>query len=61
MNEMWLFIHKYPYIAKVVKNHFEANSSNNDLLIVVGYGPGYDDIVVHGDLDQPKFVAYYTK
>ncbi|KAL5017385.1 hypothetical protein ScPMuIL_006974 [Solemya velum] len=26
-----------------------------------GYGPGYDDIVVHGDLDQPKFVAYYTK
>ncbi|XP_078337500.1 apoptosis-inducing factor 3-like isoform X4 [Crassostrea virginica] len=26
-----------------------------------GYGPGYDDIVVHGDLDAPKFIAYYTK
>lgn len=28
-----------------------------------GYGPGYDDIVVHGDLDldTPKFIAYYTK
>ncbi|KAK3084850.1 hypothetical protein FSP39_020165 [Pinctada imbricata] len=26
-----------------------------------GYGPGYDDVVVHGDLDALKFVAYYTK
>ncbi|XP_062568726.1 apoptosis-inducing factor 3-like isoform X2 [Saccostrea cucullata] len=26
-----------------------------------GYGPGYDDIIVHGDLDAPKFIAYYTK
>ncbi|XP_052800272.1 apoptosis-inducing factor 3-like isoform X2 [Mya arenaria] len=26
-----------------------------------GYGPGYDDIVVHGDLEDNKFVAFYTK
>lgn len=26
-----------------------------------GYGVGYDDIVVHGDLDAQKFVACYTK
>ncbi|XP_048247566.1 apoptosis-inducing factor 3-like isoform X1 [Haliotis rufescens] len=26
-----------------------------------GYGPGYDDVVVHGDLEAPKFVAFYTK
>jgi len=26
-----------------------------------GYGPGYDDVVVHGNLDEYKFVAYYTK
>ncbi|XP_060554576.1 apoptosis-inducing factor 3-like isoform X1 [Ruditapes philippinarum] len=26
-----------------------------------GYGPGYDDVVVHGDLDDMKFVAFYTK
>uniref|UniRef100_A0A0B7BB79 FAD/NAD(P)-binding domain-containing protein n=1 Tax=Arion vulgaris TaxID=1028688 RepID=A0A0B7BB79_9EUPU len=26
-----------------------------------GYGPGYDDIVLHGDLNDNKFVAYYTK
>eukprot|EP00105_Crassostrea_gigas_P007010 XP_011421115.1 PREDICTED: apoptosis-inducing factor 3 isoform X2 [Crassostrea gigas] len=26
-----------------------------------GYGPGYDDIIVHGDLEAPKFIAYYTK
>jgi len=29
--------------------------------IVVGYGPGYDDVVVHGDLDEYKFAAFYTK
>merc|ERR1719422_2060498 len=26
-----------------------------------GYGPGYDDIVVHGNMDEGKFLAYYTK
>jgi hypothetical protein len=26
-----------------------------------GYGPGYDDIVVHGELEASKFVAFYTK
>lgn len=26
-----------------------------------GYGPGYDDVIVHGDLDSLKFVAFYTK
>jgi hypothetical protein len=31
------------------------------IIPVVGYGPGYDDIIVHGDLEAPKFIAYYTK
>ncbi|XP_053375535.1 apoptosis-inducing factor 3-like isoform X2 [Mercenaria mercenaria] len=26
-----------------------------------GYGVGYDDVVVHGDLEEQKFVAFYTK
>ncbi|BFZ18859.1 hypothetical protein BsWGS_21898 [Bradybaena similaris] len=26
-----------------------------------GYGPGYDDVILHGDLNENKFVAYYTK
>ncbi|XP_064612325.1 apoptosis-inducing factor 3-like [Liolophura sinensis] len=26
-----------------------------------GYGPGYDDIIIHGNPDELKFVAYYTK
>ncbi|XP_059141402.1 apoptosis-inducing factor 3-like isoform X1 [Physella acuta] len=26
-----------------------------------GYGPGYDDIILHGDVDDNKFVAFYTK
>ncbi|XP_035825044.1 apoptosis-inducing factor 3 isoform X1 [Aplysia californica] len=26
-----------------------------------GYGPGYDDVVLHGDVDEGKFLAYYTK
>lgn len=26
-----------------------------------GYGVGFDDVVIHGDLDELQFVAYYTK
>ncbi|XP_052214021.1 apoptosis-inducing factor 3-like isoform X3 [Dreissena polymorpha] len=26
-----------------------------------GYGPGYDDVIVHGDLEDYKFAAFYTK
>jgi len=26
-----------------------------------GYGFGYDDIVIHGSLEDLKFVAYYIK
>uniref|UniRef100_A0A673NN14 Apoptosis-inducing factor 3-like n=1 Tax=Sinocyclocheilus rhinocerous TaxID=307959 RepID=A0A673NN14_9TELE len=26
-----------------------------------GYGDGFDDVVIQGDLDELKFVAYYTK
>lgn len=26
-----------------------------------GFGPGYDDVIVHGNLDEYKFVAFYTK
>lgn len=32
-----------------------------DVTAVSGYGMGYDDIVIHGDLDNMQFVAYYTK
>jgi len=26
-----------------------------------GYGVGYDDVVIHGSLDDLKFAAFYTK
>lgn len=26
-----------------------------------GYGDGFDDVVIQGDLDELKFVAFYTK
>lgn len=26
-----------------------------------GYGVGHDDVVLHGNLDELKFVAFYTK
>ena len=28
---------------------------------VVGYGAGHDDIIIKGDLEGMKFIAYYTK
>ena len=28
---------------------------------LLGFGMGYDDVVVHGNLDEYKFVAFYTK
>ena len=31
------------------------------VIISPGFGPGYDDIVVHGDLTAPQFAAFYTK
>ena len=29
--------------------------------LLLGYGVGYDDIVIKGDLEKLEFVAYYTK
>ncbi len=29
--------------------------------LFVGYGVGFDDVIVHGNPDELKFVAYYTK
>ena len=29
--------------------------------VVVGYGVGHDDIIIKGDLEGMKFIAYYTK
>jgi len=26
-----------------------------------GYGVGYDDVIIHGNLDELKFAAFYTK
>jgi len=26
-----------------------------------GYGVGYDDVIIHGNLDDLKFAAFYTK
>ncbi|ESO97239.1 hypothetical protein LOTGIDRAFT_214061 [Lottia gigantea] len=26
-----------------------------------GYGVGFDDVIIHGDLEAPKFAAFYTK
>ena len=28
---------------------------------VAGYGVGHDDIIIQGDLEGMKFIAYYTK
>lgn len=36
-------------------NHFKAN------LRYVGHAPSWDDVIVHGDLAERKFVAYYVK
>ena len=39
-------------------------SSVNTVLLSVlvsGYGVGHGDIIIHGNLRQLKFVAYYTK
>ena len=29
--------------------------------IFVGFGAGYDDVIIHGNPDEYKFVAFYTK
>ena len=29
--------------------------------VLTGYGAGFDDVIVHGDLDAFKFAAFYTK
>lgn len=26
-----------------------------------GYGEGFDDVVIQGDVDELKFVAFYTR
>lgn len=31
------------------------------LLCLPGHGEGFDDVVIQGDLDELKFVAFYTK
>lgn len=31
------------------------------LLCFPGHGEGFDDVVIQGDLDELKFVAFYTK
>ena len=31
------------------------------LICCQGYGDGFDDVVIQGDLDDLKFVAFYTK
>lgn len=30
-------------------------------LIGTGYGDGFDDVIIQGDLDELRFVAFYTK
>lgn len=31
------------------------------LLIFKGYGDGFDDVIIQGDLDELRFVAFYTR
>lgn len=31
------------------------------LICCQGYGDGFDDVVIQGDLDDLRFVAFYTK
>lgn len=26
-----------------------------------GYGDGFDDVIIQGDLDELRFVAFYTR
>lgn len=30
-------------------------------LICEGYGDGFDDVIIQGDLDELRFVAFYTR
>lgn len=32
-----------------------------DLSVCEGYGDGFDDVIIQGDLDELKFVAFYTR
>jgi len=42
-------------------NFFLSLASNCCHFNYTGYGVGYDDIVLHGSLDDLKFAAFYTK
>jgi len=35
--------------------------ANVSIFDCAGYGVGYDDVVIHGSLDDLKFAAFYTK
>lgn len=30
-------------------------------LVCEGYGDGFDDVIIQGDLDELRFVAFYTR
>lgn len=48
---------KYP----VLELDLEKLLLNSLLLCLPGHGEGFDDVVIQGDLDELKFVAFYTK
>lgn len=48
---------KYP----VLELNPEELLLNPLLLCFPGHGEGFDDVVIQGDLDELKFVAFYTK
>ena len=48
-------------VSFVYDVYYATTSYYNGFCLLLGYGVGYDDIVIKGDLEKLEFVAYYTK
>lgn len=51
--------------AQVFKCATPPSSGNiqmaRSVLVCEGYGDGFDDVIIQGDLDELRFVAFYTR
>lgn len=51
--------------AQVFKCATAPPSGNTQMahsaLVCEGYGDGFDDVIIQGDLDELRFVAFYTR
>ena len=48
-------------VSFVYDVYYAITASCGVFCVLLGYGVGYDDIVIKGDLEKLEFVAYYTK